>query len=150
MTKAEEHPLYVGKIAGLPTFWDCDDLDIKGLHLRQVRKDDEYNFYNSEDYHYIISLVSGINRWQITNEISTEVTTYKKDELDKVVYHAINIFNADKAHEDDDEDDAPDSDDEDDMVNFMDCGMYSAFNHLNKIYEMEKKYGLKESNKHVI
>ena len=41
MTKAEEHPLYVGKIAGLPTFWDCDDLDIKGLHLRQVRKDDE-------------------------------------------------------------------------------------------------------------
>lgn len=69
--------------------------------------------------------------------------------LDKAVYHTINIFNADKAHEDD-EDDTPDSDDEDDMVNFMDCGMYSAFNHLNKIYEMEKKYGLKESNKHVI
>lgn len=78
MAKAEEHPLYVGKIAGLPTFWDCDDLDIEGLHLRQVRKDDEYNFYNSDDYHYMISLVPGINRWQITNEISTEVTTYKK------------------------------------------------------------------------
>ena len=140
MAKAEEHPLYVGKIAGLPTFWDCDDLGIEGLHLRQVRKDDEYNFYNSEDYHYMISLVPGIDRWQITDEIHTEVTTYKKDELDKAVYHAINIFNADKAHEDD----------EDDMVNFMDCGVYSAFNHLNKIYEIEKKYGLKESNKHVI
>ena len=140
MVKAEEHPLYVGEIAGLPTYWDCDDLGIEGLHLRQVRKDDEYDFYNSEDYHYMISLVPGINRWQITNEINTEVTTYKKDELDKAVYHTINIFNADKAHEDD----------EDDMVNFMDCGMYSAFNHLNKIYEIEKKYGLKESNKHVI
>lgn len=151
MAKIEEHPLYVGEIAGLPTFWDYDDLDIEGLHLRQVRKDDEYNFYNSEDYHYMISLVPGINRWQITNEISTEVTTYKKDELDKAVYHTINIFNADKAHEDD-EDDTPDSDDEDDVINFvlMESGIYSAFNHLNKIYAMEKKYGLKESNKHVI
>mgnify|MGYP006924865584 CR=1 FL=1 len=39
------------------------------------------------------------------------------------------------------------------MVNFMgysDYCMYSAFNHLNKIYAMEKKYGLKESNKHTI
>ena len=49
MVKAEEHPLYVGEIAGLPTYWDCDDLGIEGLHLRQVRKDDEYDFYNSED-----------------------------------------------------------------------------------------------------
>ena len=151
MAKIEEHPLYIGEIAGLPTFWDCDDLDVEGLHLRQVRKDDEYDFYNSEDYHYMISLVPGINRWQITNEINTEVTTYKKDELDKAVYHTINIFNADKAHEDD-EDDTPDSDDEDDILNFvlMESGIYSAFNHLNKIYAMEKKYGLKESNKHVI
>ena len=48
MAKAEKHPLYVGKIAELPTYWDCDDLDVEGLHLRQVRKDDEYNFYNSK------------------------------------------------------------------------------------------------------
>lgn len=153
MAKTEEHPLYIGEIAGLPTFWDCDDLDIDGLHLRQVRKDDEYDFYNSEDYHYMISLVPSINRWQITDEIHTEVTTYKKDELDKAIYHTINIFNADKAHEDDDEDDTPDSDNEDDMINFMDYSdycIYSAFNHLNKIYAMEKKYGLKESNKHTI
>ena len=149
MAKPEEHPLYIGEIAELPTYCDYDDFGIEGVHLIQVRKDNEYDFCNSENYHFTISLVPGINRWQIADEINTEVTTYKKDELDKAVYHAINIFNADKAHEDD-EDDVPDSDDEDDMVNFMDCGMYSAFNHLNKIYEMEKKYGLRESNKHVI
>lgn len=61
-------------------------------------------------------------------------------------------FTADKAHEDD-EDDTPDSDNEDDMINFMDYSdycIYSDFNHLNKIYAMERKYGLKESNKHTI
>lgn len=161
MANPEEHPFYIGKLAGLPVYkyFEDDDLtdeefekfEVKGLHLKEVEKNKVYYLCDPEYGEYTLSVVPGINKWKISDDMSYEFTNYGKNELDDIIYHAINILNADKAHEDD-EDDTPDSDNEDDIINFvlMESGIYSAFNHLNKIYEMEKKYGLKESNKHVI
>lgn len=161
MAKEKEHPFYIGKLAGLPVYkyFEDDDLtdeelekfEVKGLHLKEVEKNKVYYLCDPEYGEYTLSVVPGINKWKISDDMSFEFTNYGKNELDDIIYHAINILNADKAHEDD-EDDTPDSDDEDNILNIvlMESGIYSAFNHLNKIYAMEKKYGLKESNKHVI